>query len=161
MLHGADGCPAQLGRPVTGQRLAERIPKRRVHRHMVERSDARNRNRRNHLCRAVPPMFGPAGNCGKSSWGSGTACPGITLEKASPISGVPAVHDLADFRPPGGESFRDLQQRVLPQIARIAEETAGTACIVTHAGVIRVLDLPRAADAACRIYFEFVSITEA
>ncbi|MBI5581006.1 MAG: alpha-ribazole phosphatase [Deltaproteobacteria bacterium] len=47
--------------------------------------------------------------------------------------------DLADFRPPGGESFRDLQQRVVPQIARIAEETQGTACIVTHAGVIRVL----------------------
>jgi alpha-ribazole phosphatase len=47
--------------------------------------------------------------------------------------------DLADFRPPGGESFRDLQQRVLPQIAMIAGETAGAACIVTHAGVIRVL----------------------
>jgi alpha-ribazole phosphatase len=47
--------------------------------------------------------------------------------------------DLADFRPPGGESFRDLQQRVLPQIAMIAEETAEMACIVTHAGVIRVL----------------------
>jgi alpha-ribazole phosphatase len=47
--------------------------------------------------------------------------------------------DLAGFRPPGGESFRDLQERVVQQIARIAEETQGTACIVTHAGVIRVL----------------------
>lgn len=47
--------------------------------------------------------------------------------------------DLAGFRPPGGESFRDLQQRAVPQIARIAEGTQGTACIVTHAGVIRVL----------------------
>jgi alpha-ribazole phosphatase len=47
--------------------------------------------------------------------------------------------DLADFRPPGGESFRDLQERVVPQIAMIAKETPGTACIVTHAGVIRVL----------------------
>jgi probable phosphoglycerate mutase len=47
--------------------------------------------------------------------------------------------DLSGFRPPGGESFADLQQRVLPQIARIAEETLGAACIVTHAGVIRVL----------------------
>jgi probable phosphoglycerate mutase len=47
--------------------------------------------------------------------------------------------DLAGFRPPGGESFADLQQRVLPQIARIIEETQGIICIVTHAGVIRVL----------------------
>jgi len=47
--------------------------------------------------------------------------------------------DLAGFRPPGGESFRDVQQRVVPQIARITEETQGTACIVTHAGVIRML----------------------
>ena len=47
--------------------------------------------------------------------------------------------DLADFRPPGGESFRDLQQRVVPRVTRIAAETPGDACIVTHAGVIRVL----------------------
>jgi probable phosphoglycerate mutase len=47
--------------------------------------------------------------------------------------------DLADFRPPGGESFRDLQQRVVPRVMRIAAETPGDACIVTHAGVIRVL----------------------
>jgi broad specificity phosphatase PhoE len=47
--------------------------------------------------------------------------------------------DLAGFRPPGGESFWDLQQRAVPQIARIAEGTQGSACIVTHAGVIRVL----------------------
>ena len=47
--------------------------------------------------------------------------------------------DLAGFRPPGGESFADLEQRVRPQITQIAEETQGTACIVTHAGVIRVL----------------------
>jgi probable phosphoglycerate mutase len=47
--------------------------------------------------------------------------------------------DLAGFRPPGGESFRELQQRAVPQIGRIAEETQGSACIVTHAGVIRVL----------------------
>jgi probable phosphoglycerate mutase len=48
-------------------------------------------------------------------------------------------NDLADFRPPGGESFRDLQERVVPQVIKIAEETPEGAFIVTHAGVIRVL----------------------
>ncbi len=47
--------------------------------------------------------------------------------------------DLAGFRPPGGESFRDLQQRVVLPVARMADETPGNVCIVTHAGVIRVL----------------------
>jgi alpha-ribazole phosphatase len=46
--------------------------------------------------------------------------------------------DLSGFRPPGGESFSDLQKRVHPLITRIAAETLGPACIVTHAGVIRV-----------------------
>jgi probable phosphoglycerate mutase len=47
--------------------------------------------------------------------------------------------DIAGFRPPGGESFRDLQQRVVPLVMGIAVQTPGSACIVTHAGVIRVL----------------------
>jgi alpha-ribazole phosphatase len=47
--------------------------------------------------------------------------------------------DPAGFRPPGGESFADLEQRVLPHIIRIVEESQGPVCIVTHAGVIRVL----------------------
>jgi probable phosphoglycerate mutase len=47
--------------------------------------------------------------------------------------------NLADFRPPEGESFRDLQQRVVPQVLRIIAQRPSKACIVTHAGVIRVL----------------------
>ncbi len=47
--------------------------------------------------------------------------------------------DLSGFRPPGGESFRDLQERVVLQVIRIATDTTGEVCIVTHAGVIRVL----------------------
>ena len=46
--------------------------------------------------------------------------------------------DPADFRPPGGESFRDVQQRVISKIIRIAAQTPDGSCIVTHAGVIRV-----------------------
>ena len=46
---------------------------------------------------------------------------------------------IADHRPPGGESFRDLQQRVWPffetTVLRVPEEVL----LVTHAGIIRVL----------------------
>jgi probable phosphoglycerate mutase len=47
--------------------------------------------------------------------------------------------DLGGFRPPGGESFRDLQQRVVSQVGSLVAEDPGPVCIVTHAGVIRVL----------------------
>jgi probable phosphoglycerate mutase len=47
--------------------------------------------------------------------------------------------DLAGFTPPGGESFRDLQNRAVAQVLQIAEQSPACACIVTHAGVIRVL----------------------
>ena len=47
--------------------------------------------------------------------------------------------NLADHRPPGGESFYDLQKRVLPVYEHIAGETAGNVLMVVHAGVIRVI----------------------
>jgi len=47
--------------------------------------------------------------------------------------------DLAGFRPPGGESFRDLQERALRAVTGIATEAAGDVCLVVHGGVIRVL----------------------
>jgi alpha-ribazole phosphatase len=47
--------------------------------------------------------------------------------------------DLAGFRPPGGESFQDVQERVIQSVTSIAAETPGDKCIITHAGVIRVL----------------------
>jgi broad specificity phosphatase PhoE len=43
-----------------------------------------------------------------------------------------------DFRPPGGESPRDLQARLAPWLARVA--AGGRPCLaVTHKGVIRAL----------------------
>lgn len=48
------------------------------------------------------------------------------------------VH-IADHRPPGGESFRDLQARVWPLFEAITRCFSGHTLIVTHAGVIRVL----------------------
>jgi probable phosphoglycerate mutase len=46
---------------------------------------------------------------------------------------------IADHRPPGGESFRDLQARVWPVFEAIARHFSEHTLIVTHAGVIRVL----------------------
>jgi probable phosphoglycerate mutase len=55
--------------------------------------------------------------------------------------------ELVDFRPPGGESFRDLQSRVIPAFNEIIGQTCGTMLLVAHAGVNRtilchILDLP-------------------
>jgi alpha-ribazole phosphatase len=47
---------------------------------------------------------------------------------------------LADHRPPGGgESFRDLQDRVVPLFETLSQETHGNFMIVGHAGVNRVI----------------------
>ena len=43
-----------------------------------------------------------------------------------------------DFRPPGGESPRDVQLRIMPLLAEIARSGAPTAA-VTHKGVIRAV----------------------
>jgi len=45
---------------------------------------------------------------------------------------------LDTFRPPGGESFLDLQTRVLPFFNQCLQKP-GTPLFVTHAGVIRVI----------------------
>ena len=43
-----------------------------------------------------------------------------------------------DLRPPGGESPRDVQQRLLPWLAAIAQE-GGNHFAIVHKGVIRAL----------------------
>jgi broad specificity phosphatase PhoE len=46
---------------------------------------------------------------------------------------------IADHRPPGGESFGDLQRRVWPVFTKLAAGSSPPILVVTHAGVIRVL----------------------
>jgi probable phosphoglycerate mutase len=46
---------------------------------------------------------------------------------------------LADHRPPGGESFRDLDNRTRPLFEAVVRRLQKRTLIVTHAGVIRVL----------------------
>jgi alpha-ribazole phosphatase len=48
--------------------------------------------------------------------------------------------DLASFRIYGGESLTDLAERVLPAFAElVASHPGGRICLITHAGVIRVI----------------------
>ena len=48
-------------------------------------------------------------------------------------------NNLKEFRPPEGECFYDLSQRVLPTFYALFEQAAGDVLIVSHAGVIRVI----------------------
>ena len=45
--------------------------------------------------------------------------------------------DRMNVRPPEGESYRDLLQRVIPALYRLAHSGAGTALVVVHSAVIR------------------------
>ena len=47
--------------------------------------------------------------------------------------------DFAGFRPPGGESFTDLQQRVIPAFEALTAEDDTDLLLVAHAGVNRVI----------------------
>ena len=46
---------------------------------------------------------------------------------------------ITDHRPPGGESFRDLDRRVWPFFQTLVRRPQGNILVVTHAGVIRAL----------------------
>ena len=47
--------------------------------------------------------------------------------------------DLAGHRPPGGESFHDLQRRVIPVFQHLVSTGRGNVLVVAHAGVNRVI----------------------
>jgi probable phosphoglycerate mutase len=47
--------------------------------------------------------------------------------------------DLAGYRPPGGESFSDLSDRVLPVFEEVVGQSGENLLIVGHAGVNRVI----------------------
>lgn len=47
--------------------------------------------------------------------------------------------DMASYVPPGGESFSDLLDRVLPAFKQILEQLEQPTAVVAHAGVNRVL----------------------
>lgn len=47
--------------------------------------------------------------------------------------------DMAGFRPPEGECFLDLQQRVVPVFEAAVDRVDNPVLIITHAGVIRMI----------------------
>lgn len=47
--------------------------------------------------------------------------------------------NIDTFIPPGGESFEQLQKRVMPAFEYIVANTAGNTLIISHAGVNRVI----------------------
>ena len=47
--------------------------------------------------------------------------------------------EMARFRPPGGESFLDLQQRVVPVFEQAVDQAGGSLLMVAHAGVNRMI----------------------
>jgi alpha-ribazole phosphatase len=70
--------------------------------------------------------------------------------------------DMAGFRPPGGESFSELQTRAVSCIHRICAEEIERILVVTHAGVIRVLicsilEIP--ISNLFRIHIDYASLT--
>jgi alpha-ribazole phosphatase len=62
-----------------------------------------------------------------------------TIQSRDPAAFLERGDRIADYRPPDGESFRDLQERVWPVFKKIVQSSSGPTLIVTHAGVIRVL----------------------
>jgi len=46
---------------------------------------------------------------------------------------------IATFRPPGGESFNDLYNRVYPFFAAVKKDLKTPTLVITHSGVIRVI----------------------
>lgn len=47
--------------------------------------------------------------------------------------------DIVYYRPPGGESFHDLSQRVIASFNKVLSQTKGNILIVGHAGVNRMI----------------------
>ena len=61
------------------------------------------------------------------------------IREGDPISWKARGKDFAAFRPPGGESFANLQDRVVPVFERLSTESETDLLIVCHAGVNRVI----------------------
>ncbi|QTX32675.1 histidine phosphatase family protein [Aminithiophilus ramosus] len=61
------------------------------------------------------------------------------VEKEDPRAYRDRGRDLLGFRPPRGESFRDLAERALPLLRGIMGQNSGDSLVVTHAGVLRLL----------------------
>ncbi len=61
------------------------------------------------------------------------------IKKRYPSEFQKRGEDPVNFPPPGGESFVDLQNRVIPSLEKIIKHNTGNLLITTHAGVNKVI----------------------
>jgi probable phosphoglycerate mutase len=61
------------------------------------------------------------------------------IKENFPLAWEQRGKDLANYRPPGGESFADLFDRVVPVFHGILRQNAANTLIVAHAGVNRMI----------------------
>ncbi len=65
--------------------------------------------------------------------------PFATVRARDPEGFAERGRRLADFRPPGGESFRDLAARVAPHLTHLLATSSGNLLLVAHAGVFHAM----------------------
>lgn len=87
-------------------------------------------------CKIVPQTLPALREINLGSWDGQRM---DTIKTRYPHAFAQRGAQIADYRTPGGESFRDLQQRSWPIFENLARHARGNHLIVTHAGVIRVL----------------------
>lgn len=73
------------------------------------------------------------------SMGSWEGLPMDQVKRSFPMEYARRGSEIAEFRPPGGESFRDLKNRVVPLFEDLVRQEQGPVLIVGHAGVNRVI----------------------
>lgn len=86
-----------------------------------------------------PLSIHPLGALREVHLGEWEGLPFAEVRRRDPIAYAERGRDPAAHRPPGGESFQDLRERVVPTFTRIVAETRGDIALVGHAGVLRVL----------------------
>ena len=70
---------------------------------------------------------------------NGKGSPAAEAQARFPAEWQRREKDLVTFRPPGGESFRDLAVRIEPVFNQMVQAPEGDILIVAHAGVNRVI----------------------
>jgi probable phosphoglycerate mutase len=73
------------------------------------------------------------------SLGEWDGCSFAEVARRFPAEFKARGEDLEHWRPPGGESFGDLRDRILPHYHNLVESSPGDLLIVGHAGVNRVI----------------------
>lgn len=65
--------------------------------------------------------------------------PMASIRERFPVEYTRRGREIVDFVPPSGESFRDLQLRVVPAFLEIISRAIGNILLVAHAGVNRTI----------------------